>query len=97
MDSLSSLFRSRRISLGMTQTQASTAAGLATRTVSAFESGQGRISLSNLRRLMAVVGLELSTREASNRPTLDELSQHYEADEAQPSHKRASRQRKKSL
>jgi transcriptional regulator with XRE-family HTH domain len=96
MDTLSDLFRLRRISLGMTQAQAAVAAGLATRTVSAFEGGQGRISLSNLRRLMAVVGLELSTREASTRPTLDELSQHYEADEAQPSRKRAPKQPKTS-
>ena len=94
LDAIADLFRLRRIGLGMTQAQTAAAAGLSTRTLSAFESGQGRISLSNLRRLMAVVGLELSTREASKRPTLDELAQHYKADQPEPTAKRAPRHRK---
>jgi hypothetical protein len=40
--------------------------------------------------------LELTTREASRRPTLDELSERYGHDELQPLRKRASKQSKKS-
>jgi transcriptional regulator with XRE-family HTH domain len=96
MDMLSDTFRARRIAMRMTQEHAAVSAGLAKRTLAAFESGEGRISLANLRRLMAVVGLELTTREASRRPTLDELSECYGDDELQPLRKRASKQSKKS-
>jgi transcriptional regulator with XRE-family HTH domain len=93
MDSIASTFRNRRLALGITQEQAAKAAALARRTLIAFESGEGRISLANLRRLMAVVGLELSTREATRRPTLDELSSAYTGDDPAPSRKRARRKR----
>ena len=58
--------------------------------------GSARITLTG-EQARAVVGLELSAREASNRPTLDELSQHYSADETLPSRRRAPKQRKKSM
>lgn len=96
MDDLSGVFRARRVALGLTQQQAATAAGLAPRTLAAFEGGAGRISLANLRRLVAVVGLELATREATRRPTLDELSERYGGDEPRPMRKRASKRGKGS-
>jgi transcriptional regulator with XRE-family HTH domain len=92
MDTLSEIFRARRLALGLTQAQAAAAAGLGTRTLVAFENGQGRISLANLRRAMAIVGLELTAREASRRPTLDELSERYTGEEPEPKRKRAPRQ-----
>lgn len=93
MDKLFEIFRLRRIALGLTQEQAATAAGVGARTLAAFEGGQGGISLANLRRLMGAVGLELATREASRRPTLDELPQRYGGDEARPMRKRAPRKK----
>ena len=77
MLSIGQVFRARRIRLGLTQDQAAAAAGLSRRTISDFENGGGRISLANLNRLLRVVGLELATREAIGRPTLDELSDRY--------------------
>ena len=94
MDKLPATFRARRIALGLSQAQAAEAAGISRGTVVAFENGDGRISLVNLRRLMLAVGLELSTREASKRPTLDELSEHYADADAPPSRKRARGARK---
>jgi transcriptional regulator with XRE-family HTH domain len=88
MDRLATTFRARRIALGLSQAQAAEAAGISRGTLTAFENGEGRISLGNLRRLMSAVGLELSTREASKRPTLDELAEHYADTDAQPSRKR---------
>jgi transcriptional regulator with XRE-family HTH domain len=82
-------FRSRRISLGVTQQAAAEAAGISRRTLVAFETGGSGISLANLKRLLSTVGLELATREAAARPTLDELSRHYEAQEQEPPRKRA--------
>jgi transcriptional regulator with XRE-family HTH domain len=82
-------YRSRRISLGITQEAAAEAAGVSRRTLVAFESGKGGISLANLRRLLAAVGLELATREAAPRPTLDELAGHYPGDEPSAPRRRA--------
>jgi transcriptional regulator with XRE-family HTH domain len=89
METLASAFRARRIALGLGQDQAAQAAGIGRGTLIAFENGEGRISLANLRRLMAVVGLELATRDASPRPTLDELPRAYAEDETQATRKRA--------
>jgi transcriptional regulator with XRE-family HTH domain len=96
MADLPSIFRARRTALGLGQEQAAAAANVSRRTLVSFESGEGGISLANLRRLMAAVGLELTTREASRRPTLDELSERYGAEEAAPQRKRAPRKRKRA-
>lgn len=80
----------------LTQKQVAAAAGIAPGTLIAFEGGEGRISLANLRRLVAVLGLELATREASRRPTLDELSERYAEEEPQLVRKRAPKQGKRS-
>jgi len=93
MDTIASTFRRRRLALGMTQEEAAKAATIARRTLNAFENGGARISLANLRRLMAVVGLELFTREAARRPTLDELSASYDGEEPTPPRKRARRKK----
>jgi hypothetical protein len=50
--------------------------------VSDFVNAKGSISAANLSRLLAAVGLELAAREASRRPTLDELAQRYSGEEA---------------
>jgi transcriptional regulator with XRE-family HTH domain len=85
-------FRDRRLALGLTQEEAAERARLTRKTVSDFENARGSISLANLSRLLAAVGLELATREASRRPTLDELPARYAgADEARPARTRARR------
>jgi len=61
----------------------------------AFESGGLGISLGNLRRLFAIVGLDIATREASSRPTLDELEARYADDEDAPVAKRKRIARKR--
>lgn len=87
------LYRTRRIELGLTQETAARAAGISRRTLVAFESGGGGISLTNLKRLLSAVGLELATREATARPTLDELSTSYGGEEPKPLRKRARRKK----
>jgi transcriptional regulator with XRE-family HTH domain len=86
-------YRERRISLGLTQEQAATAAGVSRRTLIDFETGGERISLRNLNRLLRAVGLELATRERSPRPTLDELADHYRGEEIQKPRQRARRKK----
>jgi transcriptional regulator with XRE-family HTH domain len=93
MGSIATTFRARRIALGLSQDRAANAAGIGRGTLIAFENGEGRISLTNLLRLMAIVGLELETRDASRRPTLDELSRTYAEDDHQKPRKRAPRNR----
>ena len=95
MEALPVIFRARRIALGLTQEQAAEAAGLGRGTLIAFERGEGGISLANLRRLMAAVGLELATREATRRPTFDELAERYGADDKPALRKRAPRKPRK--
>lgn len=94
MPDLPTIFRDRRIALGLGQEHVAAAANVSRRTLVSFESGQGGISLVNLRRLMAAVGLELTTREASRRPTLDELSEYYGADETAPQRRRVRKRKK---
>jgi transcriptional regulator with XRE-family HTH domain len=77
MKSLRQTFVDRRLALRMTQAALARAAGLTQKTVSDFETAKTSITLANLERLLAVLGLELMTREASPRPTLDELAQRY--------------------
>ena len=93
MKQLAEAFRERRIRLGLTQQQAAAAAGLSRRTISDFENGGGRISLANLGRLLRVTGLELATREAIGRPTLDELSNRYRGEETPKVRRRARRKK----
>ena len=96
MDDLPSTFRKRRLALALTQDTAAQRARVTRKTVSDFENGRTSISLVNLIRLMAAVGLELTTRETSARPTLDELAERYsgsEEEEAGP-RKRAPRTRR---
>jgi transcriptional regulator with XRE-family HTH domain len=91
---LSAAFRARRLALRLTQQDAAARALLTRKTVSDFENGRSSISLANLRRLLAAVGLELSVREAARRPTLDELAGRYALDdELPPARRRAPRRR----
>ncbi len=81
MKALRSTFSKRRHLLGMKQDEVATAAGLARKTVSDFENGKTSMTVGRLIKLMRVVGLELTTREASSRPTLDELADRYPDEE----------------
>ena len=95
MERLADTFRTRRISLGLSQAQAASAAGLSLRTVTSFEAGGTGLSLGNLGRLLAVVGLELATRDAAPRPTLDEVESRYAEQEAPvPARTRVPRKRR---
>jgi transcriptional regulator with XRE-family HTH domain len=92
MDALRKSFVSRRHALGMTQEAVATAAGLTRKTVSDFENAKVSITVLNLQRMLQVVGLELTTREASSRPTLDELTSRYvDDDETTPQPRRRVR------
>ena len=93
MTPISQVSRLRRVAQGLTQAQAATAAGLSRRTVSDFEAGGERITLGNLNRLLRALGLELTTRETSGRPTLDELSDRYRGEEAPKMRQRARRKK----
>ena len=94
MEKLQSAFRQRRLALRMTQETAATRARVTRKTLSDFENGRTSISLVNLIRLLAAVGLELTTREMSTRPTLDELAARYSGSEEDPGpRKRAPRTR----
>ena len=92
MQPLRQAFRNRRLALALTQEQAATRAHLTRKTVSDFENGRSAINLANLSRLLAAVGLELTTREASRRPTLDELAERYPMNE--PSEQEAPKPRR---
>jgi transcriptional regulator with XRE-family HTH domain len=93
MTSIAKASRQRRVSQGLTQDQAATAAGVSRKTLSDFEAGGDGISLGNLNRLLRVLGLELATREASGRPTLDELSDRYRGEETPKTLQRARRKK----
>src|SRR5688572_15708998 len=77
MDNIIRAFRDRRRSLHLTQSEVAKAARVARQTVSDFENGRAAVTLPNLVRLLSSVGLELTTRESSSRPTLDELADRY--------------------
>ena len=62
MDDLPSTFRKRRLALALTQDTVAQRARITRKTVSDFENGRTSISLVNLIRLMAAVGLELTTQ-----------------------------------
>jgi transcriptional regulator with XRE-family HTH domain len=74
-------FHERRLARGMSQEAAARAAGLTRKTVSDFENAKSSLSLVNVARLLAAVGLELTVREAGRRPNLDELADRYSVDE----------------
>lgn len=96
MTPLRDAFHARRIERGFTQEAVARAARLTRKTVSDFENGRTSMSVSNLSRLLAAVGLELVAREATRRPTLDELAQRYSGEEPAPEgapRKRARRRR----
>lgn len=95
MNDLPTTFRTRRLALALTQDTVAKRAHVTRKTVSDFENGRTSMSLVNLIRLMAVVGLELTTRETSARPTLDELGERYSGSEEQTGpRKRAPKVRK---
>jgi transcriptional regulator with XRE-family HTH domain len=77
----------------MTQDDAAGVAGLSRRTISDFEAGGERISLRNVNRLLHALGLELTTREASRWPTLDELCERYRGEESEKTLQRARRKK----
>jgi transcriptional regulator with XRE-family HTH domain len=93
MTLIANAYRQRRVSQGLTQDQAAAAAAMSRRTLSDFEAGGDRISLGNLNRLLRVLGLELAAREASGRPTFDELSDRYRGEEAPKTRQRARRKK----
>ena len=93
MRSIADTLRQRRVAQGLTQDQAAAAAGVSRRTLSDLETGRERITLGNLNRLLRALGLELATREASGRPTLDELSDRYRGEEAPKMRQRARRKK----
>jgi len=57
-------FHARRVERGIAQETAARAARLTRKTVSDFENGRSSISAVNLSRLLAVVGLGLTARDA---------------------------------
>lgn len=93
MLSIEKASRDRRVRLGLTQEQVAAAAGVSRKTLSDFENGGGRISFGNLNRLLHALGLELATREASGRPTLDELSERYRGEEIPKPRQRVRRKK----
>lgn len=96
MKALSQQFKARRLALGLTQAETAERARLSRKTLSDFENGKAAISLSNLERLVGAVGLELTFRERSPRPTLDELPARYGGPEpdAAPTRQRARKPRR---
>jgi transcriptional regulator with XRE-family HTH domain len=89
--SIPEALRQRRIAQGLSQQQLAAAAGISRKTLSELEAGRERITLARLNRLLRAVGLELATREASSRPTLDELADRYRGQDAPRSRRRARR------
>jgi transcriptional regulator with XRE-family HTH domain len=75
----------------MTQEDTASAAHVSRKTLSDFENGSLGITLGNLLRLMNAVGLDLATREASPRPTADELADAYRIEEHGKTRHRARR------
>lgn len=89
MEAISETYRRHRLAHGLTQDQVAAAAGISRKTLSDFENGRSGITLANLQRLLRAVGLELTLRDASSRPTLDELSTRYAGQEPNKARRRA--------
>lgn len=77
MSSLEEEFRLARVRLKKTQDIVAREAGVSRKTVSDFEGGHGGIRLTNLKRLLQCVGLQLATRTAAVRPVMEELGALY--------------------
>jgi transcriptional regulator with XRE-family HTH domain len=77
MESLSSIgnkIAAARNDHGLRQIDLADASALSRATIDALENGRaGDIGVSKLNRILAVLGLELAIRPATNRPTLDDL------------------------
>lgn len=93
MKAVREAFLERRLGLVLTQAEVAERSHVARKTVSDFENGRASISTATLAKLLATVGLELAVREASRRPTLDELQsrQHAAEPQAPPPPRRARR------
>lgn len=64
----------RRKERKLTQTAVARSAGVSRATLEALENGRlGELGHAKLSRILAVLGLEFALREASPRPTLDDL------------------------
>ena len=73
MKALVGAYRSRRISLGMTQAEAAAAAGVSRKTLTQFENGGSGISLGNLNRLLRAVAERLRNEVLGDRNILARL------------------------
>ncbi|MFZ3322148.1 MAG: helix-turn-helix transcriptional regulator [Usitatibacter sp.] len=88
-------FVNRRLELGLTQDELAARANTTRKTISTFELGYSSLQLSTFQRLLAAMGLELATRQASSRPTLDELANRYSDDLGAPEGNRRIKRSKK--
>ncbi len=71
---MGSLIAAKRKEHRLRQTDLAAATGLSRATIDALENGRASdLGVSKLSRILAVLGLELLIRPATNRPTLDEL------------------------
>jgi len=61
-DDIISTLRDRRAVLGVTQEELAEMSGVGLRTLKQIESGKGNPTLSTLKRLVEVLGLEISLR-----------------------------------
>ena len=77
-------FSDRRLQLGLTQAELAARAATSRKTVSDFELGRAGLQLATLNRLLAALGLELALRDASAKPTLENLQQRYSDDLGAP-------------
>ena len=93
MDTLAEMYRRHRLARGLTQEQVAAAAGISRKTLSEFENGGSGITLANLQRLLRALGLALTLRDASTRPTLDEVSNRYGGEEPNKVRRRARRKK----
>jgi transcriptional regulator with XRE-family HTH domain len=91
VESIGESFRRHRLLRGLSQREVAASARVSRTTMSDFENGGMRISVANLQRLLHPLGLTLAFREASSRPTLDEVADLYRAAEPEPLRKRAPR------
>jgi len=62
LDDIISTLRDRRAVLGVTQEELAEMSGVGLRTLKQIESGKGNPTLSTLKRLVEVLGLEISLR-----------------------------------
>ena len=93
MESIGEAFRRHRLLRGLSQQALATSARVSRTTLSDFENGGMRISLSNVQRLLRPLGLMVTLREATGRPTRDEGADRYKETESEPARKRAPRTR----